>query len=232
MAMGLAWLWRSRRAPPRDFLRARASFRARLPEGQLAAQHYVVFDLETTGLSPSRGDGIVAIGAVRVRDAAATQDCFATLVDPRRPIPPLATRFHGIDAARVAGAPDETAALMAFASFAGDAVLVAHNAAFDMTCLAAAEFRGAPAFANPALCSQVLSRWLDPQESDHSLDGVAARLGEIIPGRHDALGDARATAAILARLLPRADARGIDSLAELFRRTRMQALMAASAEHF
>jgi DNA polymerase-3 subunit epsilon len=191
-----------------------------------------VFDLETTGLAPTRGDAIVAIGAVELRDAMPTGRSFAALVDPRRPIPPASTRYHGITDADVAGAPEEAAAIAALHAFAGDAVLVAHNAAFDMACLHVAELRGAPPTPNPALCSLALSQWLDPQESDHSLDAVAARAGVVIAGRHDALGDAAATAELFARLLARADARGVDHLEELFRRTGMRARLAGAADRF
>jgi DNA polymerase-3 subunit epsilon len=214
-------------------IRARAHFQHALPACRLAAGRYVVFDLETTGLAPSRGDAIVSIGAVRVRDAAPDEaDIFRTLVNPGRPIPPAATRYHGITAAMVASAPTVPQAIDSFLQFAGDDVLVAHNAAFDMACLHAAEHAGAPATPNPALCSMVLSHWLDPQETDHSLDGVAARLGEVIHGRHDALGDALATARIFCRLLARADARGVDHLEELYRRVGMRRRLIAASQDF
>ncbi|MFM7609060.1 MAG: histidine kinase, partial [Alphaproteobacteria bacterium] len=96
----------------------------------------------------------------------------------------------------------------------------------------AEEFRGAPAIGNPFLCSVATSRWLDPQEADHSLDGLCGRAGIVIAGRHQALGDAEATAALWVSLIARAAARGVDDLAELARRSRMTAAMAATAEHF
>lgn len=214
-------------------VRSRSHFQHALPDGRLPAATYVVFDLETTGLCPTRGDAIVAIGAIRVRDAAPDEaKTFATLVNPGRRIPPLATRYHGITDSQVADAPPVAQAIAAFHDFAAGAVLVAHNAAFDMACLHAAEFAGAAPTPNPALCSMVLSRWLDPQESDHSLDGLATRLAETIPGRHDALGDAIATARIFCRLLARADARGIDHLEELFRRTAMRRHLIEAVERF
>jgi DNA polymerase-3 subunit epsilon len=111
-------------------------------------------------------------------------------------------------------------------------VLIAHNAAFDRALIFAEEFRGAPAIGNPFLCSVATSRWLDPQEADHSLDGLCGRAGIVITGRHQALGDAEATAALWVSLLARAAARGVDDLAELARRARMTAAMAAAAEHF
>ncbi|MBW8269188.1 3'-5' exonuclease [Caldovatus aquaticus] len=214
-----------------ELLATQAHFHAPLPSGPLAAQHYVAFDLEATGLHPTRGDAIVAIGAVRLRGIEPA-DRFFTLVNPGRPIPERARRYHGIDDAMVAHAPPEAEAVAAFAAFAGDAVLVAHNAAFDRTLLYMAELRGAPPLANPVLCSMVLSRWLDPQEPDHSLDAVCGRLGIVIAGRHDALADAAATAELWPRLLARAAARGIEHLPELVRRTRMEREIAAAARHF
>lgn len=221
--------------PPTEFLRARARFGAALPDGPLAAQRYVVFDLEATGLSPSRGDAIVAIGAVRIRDAAVAEgETFQTLVDPGRPIPAAAARYHGITDAMVRGvAPGAAEALARFRDFAGGDVLVAHNAGFDRTLLHMAELRdGAPALPNPVLCSMALSRWLDPEEQDHSLDGLCARAGIVIGGRHTALGDARATAEAWLRLLARAAARGVEHLPELVRRTRMEAAVDGAAAHF
>jgi len=226
-----AWLRPTLRPGPRAFLRAAAQHQPAWPAGPLAAQDFVVFDCEATGLRPSRGDALLAIGAVRLRDAAAV-DSFCTLVQPRRDIPPASIRYHGITPAMVADAPAAPAAIAAFAAFAADAVLVAHSAAFDRSLLLMEQHRGAPALRNGFMCSALLSRWLDPREADHSLDGLCGRHGIIIDGRHQALGDARATAELWVRLLARAAARGVDSLDELARRTRMQPLMADSAEHF
>lgn len=226
-----AWLSRARRDGPRDFLRARAHFRDRWPEGPIAAQHYVVFDCEATGLRPSRGDALLSIGAVRLRNTEPAGE-FMMLVNPGRAIPPASIRYHGITAAMVADAPPAAEVVAAFAAFAADAVLVAHSAAFDRTLLHMEEHRGAPALPNPFLCSAMTSRWLDPEEGDHSLDGLCGRLGIVIEGRHEALGDARATAQFWQRLLGRAAARGVEDLDDLVRRTRMEALMAAGAEHF
>jgi DNA polymerase-3 subunit epsilon len=217
--------------PSAEFLRARSHFHAPLPDGPLVAQRYVVFDLESTGLRPSRGDRIIAIGAVALRDAEPA-GAFSALVNPGRPIPPASTRYHGITDAMVAGAPPAAEALAAFRDFVGDSVLVAHNAAFDRTLLYMAELDGAPALANPFLCSLVASRWLDPQEADHSLDAVCGRQGILIPGRHEALADAQATAELWLRLIARAAARGVEHLPELARRTGMERAMAAAAGHF
>ncbi|MCA3322130.1 MAG: 3'-5' exonuclease [Roseomonas sp.] len=219
------------RPPLREFLRARAHFHAALPAGPLIAQNYVVFDLESTGLDVSGGDRAISIGAVRLRNGE-IRESFVTLINPARAIPPGSIRYHGITDAMVADALPAAEALARFRDFAADDVLVAHNAAFDRTLIYAEEFRGAPAIGNPFLCSLATSRWLDPEEADHSLDGLCGRAGIVITGRHQALGDAAATAALWVSLMARAAARGVDDLAELVRRSRMTAAMAATAEHF
>jgi DNA polymerase-3 subunit epsilon len=215
----------------REFLRARAHFHAPLPEGPIASQPYVVFDLEATGLKPSQGDALLAIGAVKLRGLEPVAR-FETLVDPGRPIPPEGVAYHGITEERVRGAPRAPEAIAAFLDFAGSDVLVSHNAAFDRTLLFMEEHRGAPAVPNPILCSLLTSRWLDPQEADHSLDGLCGRAGIVIARRHAALGDAEATAALWVQLLARAAARGVEDLHELVRRSRMTAQTAETAEHF
>jgi DNA polymerase III epsilon subunit family exonuclease len=216
------------------FLRARRAPVAadRLPPGVPEAQRYVVFDLETTGLRPSRGDAILQIGALRI-DGGTETGRFETLVKPARRIPPAATRFHGITDAMVADAPAPAEAVAAFRDFAAGAVLVAHNAAFDLTALRlAAERDGAPHLSNAALCSMRVAGWLDPQEPDMSLGGLCGRAGISIHGRHQALADAEATAALWTGLLARLALRGVADLGELAVRTRMQAWMEDQARHF
>jgi len=174
---------------------------------------YVVFDTETTGLDARASDEIVQIGAVRVTNGRlADGETFATLVNPGRPIPRRSTRFHGLTDAMVVDAPPVEAALRAFRDFAGHAVLVGHNAAFDMEFLRLKEARAGVRFDAPVLDTLLLSMALDPLEPDHSLDGLARRFGIDPAGRHTALGDARITAAVLLRLFALAQAEGIVTL--------------------
>ncbi len=204
---------------------------APLPPGPPEQQSFVVFDLETTGLHPSQGDAILQIGAVRI-EAGAESAAFDSFANPLRPIPAASTRYHGITDAMVAEAPTVPQALAAFRDFAAGAVLVAHNAAFDLTALRAAARDGAPRLDNPAMCSMMLAHWLDPREPDVTLDGLCGRRGIVIAGRHRALGDARATAALWMQLLARASARGVADLADLAARSRMAERIARQAQHF
>jgi DNA polymerase-3 subunit epsilon len=180
----------------------------------LADASFVVVDLETTG-GAAGGEGIIEIGAVRV-EGGRLADAFVTLVDPRRPIPPFVTRLTGIDEDMVAGAPPLAEALPRFLEFAGDRVLVAHNAAFDLAHLdAAAGAVVGRRLDRPGLCTLRLARRFLPALRRRSLDAVAANLGIACFGRHRALPDARIAGEILCVFLERAAARGITRLDQL-----------------
>ena len=204
------------REPPRD-----------VRETPLSRLSCVVFDTETTGLSPET-DGIVQIGAVRVLNGRRIEgEAFETLVNPGRPIPPASTRIHGIDDRAVADAPRVAEAVRAFHRFAGGAVLVAHNAPFDVAFLR--RHRGATGvdFDNPVLDTVLLSAAVFGEAVPHTLDAIAERLGlELDPAlRHTAMGDAIATAEVLLRLIPVIEAAGIrtfgDAVSEMRRHARL-----------
>ncbi len=192
-------------------------WRARIHEAlvrPLAGQPFVVLDLETAGGGPAQG-GITEIGAVRVVDGRLT-DTFGTLVNPGRPIPPFVQALTGITDAMVASAPSIAEVLPRFLEFAGDAVLVAHNASFDVGHLEAAHRAlTGRALGRPSLCTLHLARRLMPELRRRSLDAVAAALGIACYERHRGPGDARIAAEILCVFLERAAARGIDRLDEL-----------------
>ena len=105
-----------------------------------ARPQFVVVDTETTGLDPLT-DRVIDIGAVRLDADLDVVDRFTTLVDPGVPVPLFVTRLTGISDADLAGAPGAAEALAGLREFAGDAVLVGHNAAFDREHLAAAARR-------------------------------------------------------------------------------------------
>ena len=96
----------------------------------LEAARYVVVDLETTGLRPGRA-AICEIGAVRL-EGLTHAGTFQTLVDPGVPLPPVVTSLTGIEDRDLAGAPSPVLAVQRFLDFASGAVLVAHNARFDI----------------------------------------------------------------------------------------------------
>jgi len=180
----------------------------------LADATFVVVDLETTGGAPG-GSGITEIGAVRVAGGRLAET-FVTLVNPMRPIPPFVTRLTGITNEMVAGAPPLADALPRFLAFAGDdAVLVAHNATFDVSHLSAARrWLSGEDLSHPHLCTLRLARRLLPDVRRRGLDSVAGALGIPCTDRHRALPDARITAEIFTVFLERLAERGVTRLDE------------------
>ena len=181
----------------------------------LASLAYTVFDTETTGLSPSAGDEIVAIGAVRiVNGRLLVHEVFDQLVDPSRAMSVESSRITGIESAMLAGQPALAKVLPAFHEFCADTVLIAHNASFDMRFLRLKEEATGVRFDNPVLDTLLLSAVIHPDFEAHSLEAIAARLGVNPMGRHTALGDAVMTGEVFLRMLPLLADQGIRTLGE------------------
>ncbi len=175
----------------------------RITRAHLDELAYVVFDTETTGLLPDQGDEVVQIAAVRIVAGKRVRgEAFDLLVNPGRPIPPGSTAIHGVTDDMVAGAPRILEAVERFHRFAEGAVLVAHNAPFDMEFLYRREKQIGKSFVNPVLDTVSLSAVVFGPWEEHSLDELTERLGVDLPEdlRHTALGDAVATAEVFLKL--------------------------------
>jgi len=187
-------------------------------EHRLDELTFVVFDTETTGLRPEAGDRVVSLAGVRVRGGQVRRhEAFDTLVDPGRSVPAESVVFHGITDEMLVGAPSIETVLPAFLTFAGPAVLVGHEASFDLRFLEPELRRlGRPSLTTTRsiLDTRLLSRSLHGPGESHSLEGIALRLGVTVMGRHSALGDALTTAEILVRLLALLQKRGVLTLGE------------------
>ena len=177
--------------------------------------HFVVVDLETTGLSP-RSSRICEIGAQRVLELE-LEDTFETLVDPRAPLPPAITSLTGIHPAALRGAPRAELAIRRFLEFAGDAAIVAHNARFDLAFLdREVELLTGRRIAAPVIDTVWLARRLLGERTRRvGLASLAHFFGVSTEPCHRALPDARATAEILLVLLGLAQERGARTLADL-----------------
>ncbi len=187
-----------------DFDLLNAALPERLADAALPALSYVVFDTETTGLNPA-ADEICQIAAVRiVNGKMRAEERFDMLVNPGRPIPAAATAVHHITNEMVADAASVGEALKRFHTFAEGAVLVAHNAPFDMAFLRRREAEIGARFDQPILDTVLCSAILYGQSAEHTLDALCDRLGIVIPEteRHTALGDAIGTAEAMARMIP------------------------------
>ncbi len=161
---------------------------------------FVVFDTETTGLN-TQMDKLIEISAVRVENGKITE-AFDTFVDPAMPIPAKVVELTGINDGMVAGAPDPDTALKQFLEFAGDRVLVAHNAhGFDIPILQAAARRAGVEFRNPYIDSLPMAQALYPGLGNYKLDTVNKYLELPKFNHHRAGDDAAALAAIFCKML-------------------------------
>ena len=183
---------------------------------------FVVVDLETTGsrakaAADGSSDAITEIGAVKVRGGQIIGE-FATLVDPQRTIPPQIVELTGITTAMVRDAPTIAAVLPMFLEFAHGAVLVAHNAGFDIGFLrAAAEQCEIPWPSPPVLCTVRLARRVLSREEAPSvrLSALARLFGSATEPTHRALDDARATVDVLHALIERVGNQGVATYQDL-----------------
>ncbi|MEQ1772201.1 MAG: exonuclease domain-containing protein [Burkholderiales bacterium] len=174
---------------------------------------YTAFDTETTGLEPSSGDEIIAIGAIRlVNGRLLHQEQFSKLIDPRRPLSPESIAIHGITPEMLRGKPTIEKVIPAFYQFCEDTVLLGHNAAFDMRFLEIKQRQTGIKFTQPVLDTLLLSAVLHGTLQAHGLDAIALRLGVAVVDRHSAIGDAVTTAQIFLKLLPLLSQRGIVTL--------------------
>jgi len=176
---------------------------------------FCVVDLETTGLSPGRSR-ICEIGAVRVQSLELT-GTFETLVNPRERLPLQIARLTGIEERALRRAPSTESAMRRFLAFAGDAVLVAHNARFDVGFLDREVVRlTGRRLAGPVVDTVWLARaLLAGRISRVGLASLAHFFGTAARPCHRALPDAEATAEILVALIGLAQERGARTVGDL-----------------
>ncbi len=163
-----------------------------LPEK--SRSRYVVFDLETTGLSSKNGDRIIEIGAVALNGSDVVEE-FHSFINVRRPIHPMAQMVNGITTEMLRGQPKARRVIPAFRHFIKNSILIAHNARFDMKFLQREFERLRFDLKNPCLCTMKIARILYPGLPDFKLETVYWHLCSTRPLKmHRALDDARATA--------------------------------------
>ena len=182
-------------------------------KGQSLNGTYVVFDLETTGFSPIK-DKIIEIGAVKVENGVIT-DKFSTFVNPKVPIPFEITNLTSITDDMVMEAPDIETILPQFLEFVGDAVLVAHNASFDVSFIEQnCRYQDiTPDFTS--VDTVAMARILLPTLSKFKLNVVANALHISLENHHRAVDDAGATAEIFVKFVEMLRARNIKTLTKL-----------------
>lgn len=182
-------------------------------KGQSLEGTYVVFDLETTGFSPIK-DKIIEIGAVKVENGQIT-DKYSTFVNPKIPIPFQITQLTSITDEMVMDAPDIETVLPEFLEFADGAVLVAHNAGFDVGFIEqnCRYLDIAPDFTS--VDTVALARILLPTLSKFKLNIVAKALNISQEHHHRAVDDARVTAEIFVKFIQMLDSMEIHTLKKM-----------------
>jgi DNA polymerase III subunit epsilon len=176
---------------------------------------FVVVDLETTGLRPG-SSRICEIGAVRVREFELTEE-FELLVDPGVPLGAAISALTGLHDSELRGQPHPSVAVRRFLEFAGDAVLVAHNARFDLSFIdRETERLTGGRLAGPVVDTVGLARRLLAGRTRRAgLASLAQFFGTETRPCHRALPDAQATAEILVQLIGLAQERGARTVADL-----------------
>ena len=184
---------------------------------------YIVFDLETTGFSPSV-NRIIEIGAVKVESGKITER-FSTFVNPDVPIPFRIEELTGINDNMVLDAPQIDEVLPEFLEFCGDAVMVAHNASFDMSFIEENCRRLGIQREFTSVDTVALARVLLPQLGRFKLDTVAKALHVPLHNHHRAVDDAGCTAEIFVKfveMLKARDAFQLDDVNKLGRNSKEQ----------
>jgi len=200
-----------------DFCQKVAAFRQRTwPTLPLDGSRFVVFDTETTGFYPNKGDEIISVGGVVIDNGQLTDETFLEFINPNREIPPLVTELTGITDEMVAAAPDFLVVCNKFMDFVGSSMLVAHCGAFDFSFINAQLQKNCGEKLVPlVLDTYLLSQLLFPNHKTHSLEDLAEGYGVPLADRHTALGDSIITGQIFLAMVEDLKTRGIRTTTDL-----------------
>lgn len=180
----------------------------------LATANYIVFDIETTGLSVTNNK-IIELAGVRMREGKEVNR-FSTFINPHEKIPYHIQQLTNIDDDMVKDAPELEPKLREFIEFIADDILVAHNARFDIGFIQAnCKSLGLPEVKNPVLDTLELARFLHPTMKNHRLNTLADKYKVSLENHHRAIDDSIALGGVLFGLIGAAAERNITNLAQL-----------------
>ena len=183
----------------------------------LLSEEYVVFDLETTGFNAAGGDSIIEIGAVKLKDGEII-DKFDKLIKPPKPITERITSVTSITNEMVADCPNEEFAVKEFLKWAGDDVMVAHNAKFDTSFIEMCYKKyNLGEYKNTVIDTLALSRILDQEASRHGLSAITKRYGVEFDeeSHHRGDYDALATALVFHKMMKKLEGINILKISDL-----------------
>ena len=174
----------------------------------------VIFDVETTGLSPIDGDRIVEIAAVKIRGAQVT-DRFYSLVNPKRSMPSQASQVNNITDDMLVDAPFAADILPQMIQFIGGACVAGHNVRFDLNflCYELALIGRRLNDKTPAVDTLKMARDLLPYLSNHKLAYLARSLGVVVDQTHRAMADVEITVGVFLRLMEMAGDKDLQQVA-------------------
>ena len=163
---------------------------------------FVIFDVETTGLSVAEGDRIVEIAAVRVKDGQIVAE-FHSLINPKRALSQEAMNINQITEEMIADAPYSEAILPTLIDFIGGGCVAGHNVRFDLNFLGyeLALMGRKIKDETPVVDTLKMSKELVPYLSSHRLGYIARSLGVSVGETHRAMADVKLTAAVFLKLM-------------------------------
>ena len=178
----------------------------------------IVFDLETTGFYPEKGDRIISIGAVKVIGSRILeQEVFYSLINHEVPVPPEVLRLTSIDEEELRNAPKTSQVLVEFFNFVGSSVLVAHHAKHEQAFMK--KFTSSHLrlnFEHRVIDTSFLIRLFKPVVNSLPLEQICLECGIEVKNRHHALADAIMAARIWALYIKKAQEQGYQNLREVY----------------
>ena len=196
---------------------------------QITETEFVIFDTETTGLNVKKGDRIVSISAVRLKEGRIDlSDAFHEIINPDRDIPSASAVIHEILPRMVNGKPTIEHILPKFIAYIGSSILVAHHEWLDMSflnremcCLFGMPIQNivldTAALDRALLAKKTPASMIATMKSDSTLGALAERYHVTVEGLHSSFWDALATAQIFQQMIKEAQRLGILSLKDLFK---------------
>ncbi len=199
--------------------------------GQTLNDTFVVFDLETTGISAIK-DKIIEIGAVKIKDGEII-DRFSSFVNPMEPIPYRIEKLTGINDSMVSEAHVIEEVLPEFVSFCGDAVLVAHNADFDVSFYKENCNRLGIKYNDTYIDTMRLAQSIVMDVAKYTLDALCKKFGIVLEGHHRAVNDAEVTASLFIKLVEMVKEKGALTLHDInaLSATNIESIRRAHAYH-
>ena len=184
---------------------------------------FVIFDVETTGFYPVKGDRIIEIAAIKVKNKKIISS-FESLINPQRDLPEQSKAVHNITEEMLKDAPKAEDILPGMIDFIGNACLVGHNIKFDLDflCYQLSAIGRKLRPETPALDTLKMSKHLVPQLSNHKLSSLALFFGVPIDETHRALPDVHLTIKVFYHLIEKARQQKIESFQELIQKYSVQ----------